>query len=63
MRTTLNLDEALLRDAARATGIDEKTRLVHLGLQKLIQEAAARRLATLHGTIRRASAPRRRKFH
>jgi Arc/MetJ family transcription regulator len=32
MRTTLNLDDALLDEARRITGIHEKTALVHRGL-------------------------------
>jgi Arc/MetJ family transcription regulator len=37
MRTTLNLDDDLLAEAQRTTGVKEKTRLLHLGLQALIQ--------------------------
>jgi Arc/MetJ family transcription regulator len=36
-RTTLNLDDELLAKAQNYTGITEKTRLVHLGLEALIQ--------------------------
>ncbi|HEX8617067.1 MAG TPA: type II toxin-antitoxin system VapB family antitoxin [Thermoanaerobaculia bacterium] len=50
MRTTINLDEALIEEAARLTGIHERTRLVHDGLRALIQREAARRLARLGGT-------------
>jgi len=32
MRTTLNIDDALLAEAARMTGIQEKTSLVRAGL-------------------------------
>lgn len=61
MRTTLILDDALLARARRLTGIDEKTALVHAGLEALIAREAARRLAALGGTMPRArSAPRRR---
>ncbi|MBI3660546.1 type II toxin-antitoxin system VapB family antitoxin [Candidatus Acetothermia bacterium] len=61
MRTTLNLDDELLAQAREYTGIQEKTRLVHLGLEALIQREAARRLAALGGSDRAASgAPRRR---
>jgi hypothetical protein len=37
MRTTLNLDDDLLAEAQRTTGVKEKTRLLHLGLEALIQ--------------------------
>ena len=36
MRTTLNLDEALLKRASRLTGIVEKTALLRAGLQALM---------------------------
>ena len=50
MRTTLNLDDALIENARRATGITEKTALVHEALRTLISVHAARRLAALAGT-------------
>jgi Arc/MetJ family transcription regulator len=50
MRTTLNIDERLLREAASLTGVNEKTSLVRLGLQALIARESARRLARLGGT-------------
>lgn len=49
MRTTLNLDDELLRRAQELTGIVEKTALLHEGLRALITRAAARRLAALGG--------------
>ena len=50
MRTTLNIDESLLRHAAKLTGVKEKTSLVRLGLEALIARESARRLAALGGT-------------
>lgn len=50
MRTTLNLDDALLNEARRITGIQEKTALVHRGLEELIARESARLLAALGGT-------------
>ena len=61
MRTTLNIDDALLRRAAKLTGIDEKTSLVRRGLEALIAQESARRLARLGGTQRRLSGIRRRR--
>lgn len=49
MRTTLILDDALLKEAARLTGIAEKTAVVHAGLEALISRENARRLAALGG--------------
>ncbi len=61
MRTTLNIDDALLAEAARMTGIQEKTSLVRAGLEALIAREAARRLAAFGGSDSRAAAgPRRR---
>ena len=61
MRTTLNIDDSLLRDAERLTGIKEKTSLVRLGLEALIAKESARRLANLGGTEKQLRAVRRRR--
>jgi len=61
MRTTLNIDDALLRKAARLTGVKEKTSLVHLGLEALIARESARRLAQLGGSEKGLSRIRRRR--
>jgi len=61
MRTTLNIDDTILRKASKLTGITEKTSLVRLGLEALIARESSRRLAELGGTeklLRRI--PRRR---
>lgn len=50
MRTTLNLDDALLDEAQRLTGLEERTALIHEGLRALIARESARRLARLGGT-------------
>jgi len=61
MRTTLNIDDDLLRKAARLSGVDEKTSLVKLGLEALIARESARRLADLGGTEKKLKKiPRRR---
>lgn len=61
MRTTLNLDEALVAEAIGYSGVKEKTALLHEGLRALIQREAAGRLAALGGKDRRATAAPRRK--
>jgi hypothetical protein len=61
MRTTLNIDDHLIERARHYTGEKEKTALVRMGLESLIERAAARRLAALGGTDRKARAPRRRR--
>lgn len=50
MRTTLEIDDDLLNEVARPTGIEKKTVLVRMGLQSLIARESAKRLARLGGT-------------
>jgi Arc/MetJ family transcription regulator len=50
MRTTLNIDDQLLDEAQRITGMTEKTALVREGLRALIERESARRLARLGGS-------------
>ena len=50
MRTTLNIDDRILRRAADITGVKEKTSLVRMGLEALVSLESARRLARLGGT-------------
>ena len=44
------IDDALVERARRLTGIEEKTALVHAGLEALIAREAAKRLAALGGS-------------
>jgi len=61
VRTTLNIEEALIKKATELTGIKEKTRLVKLGLKALIAQESGKRLAELGGTEKNLKAiPRRR---
>ena len=50
MRTTLNIDDELLKEATRVSGIAEKTAVVRAGLEALIARESARRLAALGGS-------------
>ena len=61
MRTTLNLDDDLIREAGRLTGIRAKTDVIHEGLRALITRESARRLAALGGKLATAKAPPRRR--
>lgn len=61
MRTTINLDERLIKEAQRVTGTQERTALIHEGLRALIARESARRLARLGGSEPRLTAPRRRR--
>ncbi len=53
MRTTLNIDDALLAQASSLTGISEKTALVRAGLEALVERENARRLTRLGGNATR----------
>lgn len=63
MRTTLNIDDTLLKKAAKLTGIAEKTALVRAGLAALVAQESARRLATLGGSERSLRPIPRRRTH
>jgi Arc/MetJ family transcription regulator len=55
------IDDALMQQAMRLTGLDEKTAVVHAGLRALIAHASAERLRKLAGSDPSASAPPRRR--
>jgi Arc/MetJ family transcription regulator len=61
MRTTLNIDDDLLEEARKLTGVRERTALIHEGLRALISRESARRLARLGGTDPNAKAVKRRR--
>jgi Arc/MetJ family transcription regulator len=61
-RTTLNIDDSLLKKAEKMTGVSEKTTLVRLGLEALISRESARRLAELGGTEKSLTSVRRRRL-
>ena len=50
MRTTLNVDDQLLEEARRLTGIEGRAALVNEGLRALVERESARRLAALGGS-------------
>ena len=61
MRTTLNIDDTLVKQASRLTGIKEKTALVKMGLESLIASASSKRLAELGGSEKSLRSIRRRR--
>jgi len=61
MKTTLNIDDQILRKASRLTGITEKTTLVRRGLEALIAQESAKRLAALGGSEKKLKNIPRRK--
>ncbi len=61
MRTTIILNDELVKKAAKLTGIKEKTQLVKTGLEALIALESSKRLAKLGGTEKNLkNIPRRR---
>ena len=47
MRTTVNIDDRLLAEARRVSGVQKNAVLVREGLRALIERESARRLARL----------------
>ena len=62
MRMTLHIDDKILQEASRLTGITEKTYLIQLGLKSLIAAESSKRLANLGGKQRGLRAVRRRRI-
>ncbi len=61
MRTTINLDDALLEQARLLSGVQERSALLREALTALIQRESALRLARLGGSEPELAAiPRRR---
>ena len=61
MKTTILLKDDLVREAMAVTGLKEKTAVIHLGLQELINKAARQRLIKLGGSMKNARAARRKR--
>ena len=62
MRTNSNMDEQLLDETRRLTGIGSKAALVEEGLRALIQRESARRLDSLGGSEPQLQPVRRRNI-
>ena len=62
MRTTVALDDELVRIAQEFTGVEEKTALIREALKALIERESARRLAALGGTMPGLKNVPRRRF-
>jgi hypothetical protein len=61
MRTTLDLDERLVRQALKETRARTKTEVIEMGLQLILEREARRRLKALAGKLPElAPTPRRR---
>lgn len=51
MRSTVTLDDELIKTAQEYTGIEERSALLRAALKALIHHEASRRLALLGGTM------------
>ena len=61
MRTTLDLDEDLVRKALSETGARSKTEVIEMGLRSLLEREARRRLKDLFGSHLKVEQVRRRR--
>jgi Arc/MetJ family transcription regulator len=61
MRTTLDLDEELVRKALSETGARTKTEVVEMGLRTLLEREARKRLKALYGSDLKVDKVRRRR--
>lgn len=62
MRTTVNIDDELLKKAQKLTGMSGKTALVNAGLKALVERESARALARMGGTMPDLKPIRRRRY-
>ena len=60
MRTTVNIDDNLMREALRQTGLKSKTDVLELGLRVLLEREARRKLKALYGKVPHLQEVRRR---
>lgn len=61
MRTTVTLDDELLKEASDAIGTTERSVVLREGLKALVEREAARRLIMLGGTMPDAALPAQRR--
>jgi Arc/MetJ family transcription regulator len=61
MRTTLDINDDLLREAQARVAAPTKTALIELALEALIRQAAQESLAAAGGTMPDLEDPRRRR--
>ena len=61
MRTTINIDDDLLAEAQRLTGVKERTQIIRDALVALIERESALRLARLSGSEPDLAVPGRRR--
>ena len=52
MRATLTINDILLKEVQMITGIQEKAKLIHLGLEALLRERAREELIQMQGSAK-----------
>jgi len=62
MKTTLNIDEDLLREAMEVTKAKSKTAAIEEGLKELIRQNKVLQLAKLGGSLKGLKTPPRRRW-
>ena len=62
MRTTVDLDEDLVKQAFKASGLHKKTELIEEGLRLIIRREASQYIIALGGSDPTAKAPPRRRM-
>jgi len=63
LRTNIELDERVLSDAFRLTGLKTKKALVNYALQELVRKRKRKRLLKLEGTVTWQGDLRRMRAH
>jgi Arc/MetJ family transcription regulator len=61
MRTTVNIDDDVMREAMRQTGLKSKTDVLDLALRVLLEREARRKLKALYGKVPQLQEVRRRR--
>jgi Arc/MetJ family transcription regulator len=62
MRTKVEVDAELFKQAQRAAGKRSKARIVEMALRAFVEQSARKRLAALEGSMPKAKSPRRRRL-
>lgn len=62
MRTTVTLDDDLIRDAKMYAGTDKPVEAMRIALESYVKTQAAKRLARMAGTMPTMTVPKRKQF-
>ena len=61
MKTTIDVDELLVKEAMRLYGVATKTRIIEMGLEEMIKANKRSRLVEAFGSQPELTEPRRRR--